>query len=293
MISTFLVSFGFFGAIIFLPRWFQVVRLESATNSGYLIFPMLIGLIASSMIAGVLVSKTGKYKMYVIAGLGLMTAGILLMTQLRADTDYLALFFWMFVTGLGIGPTLSVFTIIVQNAVPFSKLGVATSNLTFFRQIGGSVGLAIAGTVFGQALEDELPNQLIPVAGQAIGAAPADQQAALGGYFQSLASSNLDLNNQTGVGQSLGQVIRDGAPADLQGLLAPFVAQFDTAFGNAMSLAIAQTFWIAVGATILALFAALVMRELPLRRTVGPEPAHEGPAGRTGVEAHPPLPAAD
>ena len=63
----------------------------------------------------------------------------------------------MFVTGIGIGPTFSVFTIIVQNAVPFQKLGVATGNLTFFRQIGGSVGLAIAGTVFGQALKDQLP----------------------------------------------------------------------------------------------------------------------------------------
>ena len=152
IISTFLVSFGFFGAIIFLPRWFQVVRGESATASGYLIFPMLIGLIGSSIIAGALVSRTGKYKAIVLAAMGLMIAGITLMTQLRADTEYPVLFFWMFIAGLGIGPTLSVFTIVIQNAVPFSKLGVATSNLTFFRQIGGSVGLAIAGTQFGTAL---------------------------------------------------------------------------------------------------------------------------------------------
>ncbi len=82
-----------------------------------------------------------------------MAVGLALMTQLRADTSLPVLWFWMFLTGLGIGPTLAVFTIIVQNAVPFEMLGVATANLTFFRQIGGSVALAIAGTIFGTTLQ--------------------------------------------------------------------------------------------------------------------------------------------
>ena len=290
IISTFLVSFGFFGAIIFLPRWFQVVRHESATASGYLIFPMLIGLIGSSIVAGALVSRTGKYKAIILAALVAMTVGIALMTQLRADTSYPALFVWMFIAGLGIGPTLSVFTIVIQNAVPFSKLGVATSNLTFFRQIGGSVGLAIAGTQFGTALREELPSQLLPVAGQALASAPPDKAATLGGFFQGLATANLDLNNQTGVGQSFGQLIESKAPADLQAILAPFIPQFDLAFNNAMSLAIAQTFWIAVAASIAGLVAALFMRELPLRAT-NESPA---PAAGTGPDRpRPPLPAAD
>src|SRR2546430_7595696 len=85
--------------------------------------------------------------------------------------------------------SLSVFTIVVQNAVPFSKLGVATSNLTFFRQIGGSVGLAIAGTAFGTALKEQLPAQITPIVGQAIGTVPAEKQAEVGSFFQSLASS--------------------------------------------------------------------------------------------------------
>ncbi|HEU4919720.1 MAG TPA: MFS transporter, partial [Candidatus Limnocylindrales bacterium] len=277
-----------------LPRWFQVVRLESATNSGYLIFPMLVGLIASSIIAGALVSRTGKYKAIVLAGLGLMVAGIVLMTQLRADTDYLALFVWMFVAGLGIGPTLSVFTIIVQNAVPFAKLGVATSNLTFFRQIGGSVGLAIAGTVFGQALEEELPRQLAPIQGDIVAAAPEQLRPMIEAGFQQMAGGGgIDLGDQTGVGQSFGRAILEQVPAAFQGFLEPFVPRFDAAFGNAMSLAIAQTFWIAVAATILAFVAALAMRELPLRRTAGPDAVHEAPARRGSIEAKPPLPAAD
>ncbi len=274
ILATFFVSFGFFGAIIFLPRWFQVVRHETATSSGYLIFPMLIGLIGSSIIAGALVSRTGKYKAIVIAGLASMTVGITLMTQLRADTEYPVLFLWMFIAGLGIGPTLSVFTIIVQNAVPFSKLGVATSNLTFFRQIGGSVGLAIAGTVFGQGLVDQLPGQTDRVFASMAAQAPeaarsgiAQFQTAFNSAFQS--GQGIDLNNQTGVGQSFGMAILDQVPAAFQNVIQPFVRDFDQAFANAMSLAIANTFWIAVGATILGFIAALFMRELPLRRTMG------------------------
>ena len=283
ILSTFFVSFGFFGAIIFLPRWFQVVRHETATASGYLIFPMLIGLIGSSIVAGALVSKTGKYKGIVIAGLASMTVGITLMTQLRADTEYPFLFLWMFVAGLGIGPTLSVFTIIVQNAVPFSKLGVATSNLTFFRQIGGSVGLAIAGTLFGQALTDELPAQTDTVFASMANQAPeqarpliAQFQASFNGAVAS--GQGIDLNNQTGVGQSFGEAILHQVPAAAQGLIQPFVVQFDQAFNNAMSLAIAHTFWLGVGATVLGFIAALFMRELPLRRGHAPEAAEAGAA---------------
>ncbi len=299
VLSTFLVSFGFFGAIIFLPRWFQVVRGESATNSGYLLFPMLIGLIGSSIVAGALVSRTGRYKAIVLFGLATMAVGITLMTQLRADTDYPVLWAWMFVTGVGIGPTLSVFTIIVQNAVPFAKLGVATSNLTFFRQIGGSVGLAIAGTWFGQALTNELPAQTNQVFGAMAAGAPEAARPQIE-QFQTMfnqaitSGQGIDLNNQTGVGQSFGEAILHQVPAAFQSFIQPFVPQFDHAFDNAMSLAIAETFWIGVGTTVLAFVAALVMHELPLRRHTGPAPAVAPAAGQApGPESAPPLPAAD
>ena len=99
IVSTFLVSFGFFGAIIFLPRWFQFVNGSSATESGYQIFPLLIGLIGSSIVSGILVSRTGRYKPIILTGLVLMTVGIVLMTQLTADTDITTVWLWMFVTG--------------------------------------------------------------------------------------------------------------------------------------------------------------------------------------------------
>jgi EmrB/QacA subfamily drug resistance transporter len=256
IISTFLISFGFFGAIIFLPRWFQVVRGESATLSGYLLFPLLIGLIGSSIVSGILVSRTGRYKILVLSGIAIMAVGLLLMRQLTATTEYPQMFLWMFVTGVGIGPTLSVFTIIVQNAVPFSMLGVATSNLTFFRQIGGTVGLAIAGTVFGNSLLNRLPTEIVAALPPALQPQAQQLLSSGGGGF------NVNPNDLTGVGQSFGAAVAAQVPA-----LQPLIPNLDAAFHQAMSLSIADTFAIGIVTASLAFVAALFMRELPLRST--------------------------
>ena len=288
--TTFLVSFGFFAATLFLPRWYQVVQGASATASGYQMFPLLLGLIGSSIISGQIVARTRRYKALVIVAIATMTVGLLLMTQLRADTALPLLWAWMFIAGVGLGPTMAVFTIIVQNAVPFSKLGVATSNLTFFRQIGGSVGLAIAGTVFGTSLRDELPGQLQPVLRNMEATLPPQFQAqfgqlagnlgAVGGGAGSAAPGGLDLNNLTGVGQSFGKALADAVAsqvpvqvqAGVQALFAPFIPQFDHAFWNAFSLAVSDVFFIGVITGLVAIGTSLFMAELPLRTTLGPQP---------------------
>ena len=150
ILATFLAAIGFFGAIIFLPRWFQFVQGVSPTESGLQILPLLAGVIISSIVAGALVSRTRQVQVDHDGALAIMSVGILLFTGLGARTDLPLLWGWMFLAGLGVGPTLSVFTIVIQSSVPFSRLGVATGNLVFFRQIGGSVGLAVVGTVFAQ-----------------------------------------------------------------------------------------------------------------------------------------------
>jgi MFS family permease len=282
MISTFFVSFGFFGAVIFLPRWFQVVRHESATNSGYQLMPLLIGLIGSSILAGILVSRTGRYKPIILFGVAVMAVGIYLMTGIRTDTEQTSLWVWMFVTGVGIGPTLSVFTIVVQNAVPFQKLGVATSNLTFFRQIGGSVGLAIAGTVFGQALREQLPAQLTPVFGQIVSSLPPAAQSQAQAQIAALGSggaSGLDLNQFAGVGQSFGTFIASTVPGPFQQFVQPFIGQLDRAFYDAFSIGVSQGFVLGIVAAIAAFVAALVMAEIPLRS------ANAAPAQAAGQPA--------
>jgi EmrB/QacA subfamily drug resistance transporter len=277
MLSTFFVSFGFFGAVIFLPRWFQVVRHESATASGYLMFPLLIGLIGASIVSGGLVSRTGRYKLLLLASIAIMGIGLALMTQLTATTDYPQAWIWMFITGVGIGPTLAVFTIVVQNAVPFPKLGVATSNLTFFRQIGGSVGLAIAGTLFATSLADKLPAQLGPVFEQIKKDVPAQFQSQFD-QFGSGAGTAINPNQLTGVGQSFGRALMEYAAAQagqggqlVRQLFEPYIPQLDTAFYQAFSQALGATFVVGVATTVVAFVAALVMEELPLRRGAAPE----------------------
>src|SRR5688572_13455604 len=135
---------------------------------------------------------------------------------------------------LGVGPTFSVFTIVVQNAVPFSVLGVATSNLTFFRQIGGSVALAIVGTIFGSSFLEQLAPQMT------IAGVPPEVVA---GFGQATSTGALDFNNLTGVGD-LGAAILAAVPAAVQPAIAPFISQIVVGIQSAFSVAVAQTFWI-------------------------------------------------
>jgi EmrB/QacA subfamily drug resistance transporter len=252
--STFLISFGFFGAVIFLPQWFQFVKGVSPTDSGLQSLALLAGLIISSIGAGQIVARTGKYKALILGGLAVMSLGLFLMSGLRADTDLPVLWVWMFITGLGIGPTLSVFTIVVQNAVPFAKLGVATSNLTFFRQIGGSIGLALLGTAFGQRLTEELPGQLVSAG------VPAQLVSQFGGAGGNAESFIV-------VGTDLGTSILASVPAQFRAVVEPLIPNIVAGIHQAYSIAVASIFQIGVITTIAALLAALVMRELPLRTT--------------------------
>ncbi len=255
MISVFFAAFAFFGAVIFLPRWFQFVHGFTPTDSGLALLPLMIGLIFSSIVSGLIVSRTGRYKWMTVGAIILLAVAMLLMTQLTAETPLLLLAFWMFVAGLGVGPTFSVFTIIVQNAVPFSELGVATSNLTFFRQIGGSVSLAVVGTVFATSFTEQIGPSLTSAG------VPPD---VLGAFGQAAATGVLDFNKLVGVGVDLGTAIVAVIPS-----AAPVVDAIVTGIHEAFSLAIAQTFWIGVVAAIVAAVAASTMHEHALRTTIG------------------------
>src|SRR2546426_4714396 len=148
VVSMFLAAFGFFTAVIFLPRWFQTVAGASATESGYNILPLLAGLIFSAITSGQIVARIGRYKVLMFGSLLLLAFALFLLTNLRAETDRPILWLWMLLAGLGIGPSFAVFTLIVQNAVSPDRIGVASSSLTFFQQIGGAGGLADARARF-------------------------------------------------------------------------------------------------------------------------------------------------
>jgi EmrB/QacA subfamily drug resistance transporter len=268
MVATFFASFGFFAAVIFLPRYYQVVLGESATTSGYALMPLLIGVITSSILSGQIVARTGKYKVLLLGAITLLGIGSFLFTHLGAATDMQTIWVWQFVLGIGIGPTLAVFTIVVQNAVPFKKLGVATSNLTFFRQIGGTIGLSIAGTIFGSQLTNLLPERLVA---NGIPQQFVDQLQGQG------AGGGFDLNNLVGVGTDLGAAILGQVPEQAKPIVEPLIPNIVTSIYEAISFAIASVFWLGVGAAVIAFVAVVVIRELPLRTTLGPVPAR--PAG--------------
>jgi EmrB/QacA subfamily drug resistance transporter len=258
IIATFLVTFGFFGAVIFLPRWFQFVLGSSATESGYQMLPLMLGVMGSSVLSGLIVARTGRYKWMTAGAMALSVVGLFLMTNLRADTDVVSVWAWMFIAGLGIGPSFAVFTIVVQSAAAPRMLGAATSALTFFRQVGGSVGLAIAGTIFGTQLTERIPQQL---------ASNGVPQPLIDGFSEAGGSAQGEL---TGVGVDLGTQILAGLSEPARAAVEPFIGAIVTAIHEAFSLAIANAMWLAVlGAAGAALVVAILIPEVTLRRSRG------------------------
>jgi EmrB/QacA subfamily drug resistance transporter len=156
----FIVGFAMFGAITYLPAFFQVVRGISPTLSGVQLLPLMAGLLIVSIGSGQIISKTGKYRFWPIAGTAMMTLGLYLLSLMGVHTPSLLDSLYMLVLGMGIGGVMQVLVIIVQNAVPHGELGVATSGATFFRSIGGSFGTAIFGAIFANVLVGNLARHL-------------------------------------------------------------------------------------------------------------------------------------
>ena len=167
--AAFLVSMAFMGVISFLPLYMQVVRGVSATRSGLSMLPLLGGLMATSVLSGFLASKTGRYKPFILGGYVAVLVGVLLLARIGPDTSTLDLGWRMFIIGIGIGPTQSLFNLAIQNAVAPSQIATATSTSQFFRQIGSTVGVTIFGTMLTGNLLVELPKQLPSVPGMSVG----------------------------------------------------------------------------------------------------------------------------
>ena len=260
-VATFFAVFGFSILIIFLPLWFQIVKGESTTASGYLLFPFLLGLIFSSVAAGQIVSRTGRYKVLLAVGLVFMGVGVFLFQNLRADTSFAALSVWMLIAGLGVGPTMAIFTLIVQNDVPFARLGTATSDLTLFRQIGTSVGLTMAFTLFRENLTWTSIHDSI------VAALPAGVPAS---NVPTVAPAVFDPNQLISVGGSVSNAFAHYPPS------------FATGFYDAFSLAIAHSVWLGVLASAISFVAVLALKERPLRTHF-----HADQAARAGVRTVP------
>ncbi|MHB8399421.1 MAG: MDR family MFS transporter [Candidatus Limnocylindrales bacterium] len=255
--AMFLAAFGFFTAVIFLPRWFQTVAGASATESGYNLLPLLAGLIVSAIASGQIVARTGRYKALMFGSLLLLGLGLWLLTGLRSETDRPVLWLWMVLAGLGIGPSFAVFTLVVQNTVSPDRIGVATGSLTFFQQIGGTVGLTVASTIFASRLVAEIPIQLVSAG---VPQAFVTQFAAGGAGG---GGGSLDL---TGTGD-LGQRILASLPDAVRPTVEPLIPAIVQGIHEAFSIALASTFWVGIAGALLAAVLVLFLREEPMRQT--------------------------
>jgi MFS family permease len=156
----FIVGFALFGVITYLPQYQQVVRGASATASGLQLFPLMGGLLIASIGSGQIISRTGRYKAFPVAGTALLAVGMFLLSHLGVHTSVLKSGLFMGVTGFGLGLTMQVLVLAVQNSVSPRDLGTATSAATFFRSIGGSIGVSVFSAIFNNKMVGNLAHQL-------------------------------------------------------------------------------------------------------------------------------------
>ncbi|MFH8575401.1 DHA2 family efflux MFS transporter permease subunit [Streptomyces zaomyceticus] len=155
-VISFVVGFAMFGAMTFLPTFLQVVQGVTPTMSGVHMLPMVAGMLITSTVSGQIVSRTGRWKVFPIVGTAVTALGLLLLNELTETSSTWEMSVYFFVFGAGLGLVMQVLVLVVQNAVPYEDLGVATSGATFFRSIGASFGVAVFGTIFTSRLTRKL-----------------------------------------------------------------------------------------------------------------------------------------
>jgi EmrB/QacA subfamily drug resistance transporter len=224
----FLTTCAFFAAIVFAPLYLQVVTGASATRSGLLLLPLMLAAAASTAVSGRLISRTGRYKRFPIAGLALMAAGLLLLSRMDATTSRATASLFLVVFGLGFGMVSQVLTVAIQNAVERSDIGIATGSANLFRALGGSVGVALFGAIFAGRLDTWLPRELPAAAGR-------------------IDAASLQASPETLGSMSAG--VREG-------------------IADAVAHSLETVFLVAAPVAALALLAVLFLREVPLRGAV-------------------------
>lgn len=248
-LATFFVAAGMFGAIYFLPYFTQYVMGDSATNSGEILTPMMVGFMVSSIIAGQILSRTGRYKVLALVGFLVAIVGMGLLARMDINTTNGGLAVNMIITGLGIGVSMSLFTIIVQNAFPARQMGEVTASLTFFRSMGSTIGLSIFGAIFTNALtaniKSNMPAALKPFI-------PVDQLTNIG-------------QTQGGSGfQALGQALAAKLGPQQAMIL---LGQLEQAIKVSFASSIAEVFLIGAILMGVAFVATFFLKEIPLRKS--------------------------
>lgn len=236
VLATFMLSVGMFGAIMYVPVFAQVVLGSSATNSGVILMPLSVAMIMTSIAVGFMITRTGRYKAFMISGLTILIAGYLLLTTLTVDSSKWALSAMLVVIGFGLGLSMQVFTLVVQNNAKASEMGIATSAVQFFRNLGSTVGTAVLGTVMSSHLQENIVAHL-----------PAEMVQKLAAAGQSVdAGSVLDTSKVAQLPPVVADAVRAG-----------------------MAESMNTVFWTAIPFAVLGLLFTLFIKNIPLRTTIG------------------------
>ena len=248
---TLLTGFGLFGSVVFIPLFFQGVLGASATVSGNYLTPMMLGLVLGSIVSGQLLSRAGgHYKLQGIVGLAILALGMLLLGRMGVVTTSGQAIFFISVAGIGLGVTMPLYTIAVQNAVPYELLGVATSVTAFFRSLGGAFGLAILGAVMHKRFAAELIAHLPDGLREAIS---LPQLLGMVNNPQALVHPE----KKSLLKAALAQVGPQGAEL-FEALL--------QAMRQALQAALSRVFFVALLVIVAAFVVNLFLKEIPLRR---------------------------
>ncbi|MGH2367625.1 MAG: MFS transporter, partial [Chloroflexota bacterium] len=279
VLTTVIIGFGMFGTILYIPLFMQGVLTTSATDSGKVLWPMMFGMLGASIITGQFIQRSGRYKWFGVVGLVVTSGGMLLLSRMSAETGYWTASRNMVVVGAGIGMTFPVFSLAVQNAVPYRVMGIAMSSLQFFRTLGGMMGAAIMGTIMTNAFAPEFEQRAAPALGQLSRAAqgvppqvlaqlPPQAQAGLQHPATLFANPQILLSPEA-MGQLHG--LFDALPGG-----ATILEQLLVALRTSLAVALDRVFLIGSGIILIGFVVSLFLGERPLRKTNRPDPEREG-----------------
>lgn len=219
LVAAFGIAIVMFGAIIYIPVYAQGVIGVSATNSGLILMPLMVGFISCGILTGLLITKTGHYLPFMLTGIGIMALGTLMLTRLDHNATSTQLTLAMVVLGIGLGMAMQQYTLVVQNAVARSDMGVATSSTQFFRNVGSTVGIAIYGAIMANGLTERIASHLPG------GAAPAGaENLDAGAVLDPGALSGLPPEVAEAVRWGLAQQLHDAFSLGLPILAVVFIA---------------------------------------------------------------------
>jgi MFS family permease len=254
-VASFFVGPLLLGLGVYLPLFVQGVLQQSATNSGAIITPLTVGSVVTNVLGGQYISRTGHYQRVALVGLAICTVGVLLLLGMGINTDNVTLVRNMVITGLGLGFVLPVYTIAVQNALPYSRLGVVTSSVQFTRSIGSTIGIAVLGSIVSSVYATQFTKVQTPSLARVLDAAAA-QGHAVPSNPEVLVSPEAQAAIRAGLVQFLG-------PQQGTALYQQFVHAVQLALLDAVHASFFGFLLMALAAFVATLF----LKEIPLRRS--------------------------